>query len=410
MNISSSFCFCVSIGLSSSGPGAIGPGTRAQQQNKNCIDVLEAFRKGDVIAGGRRERVVSGRRLRRCFALAVGRRAWSVCREAPAARSWRATHTRFGFSDGQAPMAAAKVICVGHAALDRIYRIKAFPPEPTKVRAIEHIEVGGGMAANAAVAIARLGGKAELWSRVGDDNAGSHHQAPASRPSGSTSAMCRRFEEARSSTSAIIVDGRGERLIVGMRDTGMPSGTSWLPLERIAEADAVLGDLRWLEATRASCSREARSEGVPTVLDADLGAREALADMLRARRLRDLLGARRCASSPAASATSERLGAGAGARAAPCRRHARRARAICWRERGRRGGHQPAFRGRRGRYDRRRRRLPRRLRADAGRGPPDRRVRARRPPPSPRSKCTRLGGRAGLPTRAELDAFLQRAV
>jgi sulfofructose kinase len=64
------------------------------------------------------------------------------------------------------------VICVGHAALDRIYRVGAFPPKPTKVRAIEHVESGGGMAANAAVAIARLGGKSELWSRVGEDQAG----------------------------------------------------------------------------------------------------------------------------------------------------------------------------------------------------------------------------------------------
>src|SRR5437870_118865 len=38
-------------------------------------------------------------------------------------------------------MASAKrIICVGHAALDRIYRIEAFPPEPTKVRALEHVE------------------------------------------------------------------------------------------------------------------------------------------------------------------------------------------------------------------------------------------------------------------------------
>ena len=70
-------------------------------------------------------------------------------------------------------MALAKhLICVGHAALDRIYRIESFPPQPTKIRALEHIEAGGGMAANAAVAIARLGGAAELWSRVGDDGAG----------------------------------------------------------------------------------------------------------------------------------------------------------------------------------------------------------------------------------------------
>ena len=64
------------------------------------------------------------------------------------------------------------IICVGHAALDFVYRIEAFPETPTKVRSLEHIESGGGMAANAAAAIARLGGTVELWSRTGADSAG----------------------------------------------------------------------------------------------------------------------------------------------------------------------------------------------------------------------------------------------
>ena len=133
-------------------------------------------------------------------------------------------------------MAAAKrIICVGHAALDRIYRIEAFPPQPTKVRALEHVESGGGMAANAAVAIARLGGKAELWSRIGDDGAGSAIRAGLKAERVDVRYM-QGFDGARSSTSAIIVDGKGERLIVGQRDAGMPSGTSWLPLERVREA------------------------------------------------------------------------------------------------------------------------------------------------------------------------------
>ena len=34
------------------------------------------------------------------------------------------------------------IICVGHAALDHVYRIEAFPPKPTKVRSLEHIESG----------------------------------------------------------------------------------------------------------------------------------------------------------------------------------------------------------------------------------------------------------------------------
>ncbi len=171
-----------------------------------------------------------------------------------------------------------RILCIGHSALDRIYRIEAFPPEPTKVRAIEHVESGGGMAANAAVAIARLGGKAELWSRVGDDAAGQTIKAGLKSERVDVRYV-QAFEDARSSTSAVIVDDRGERLIVGQRDTGMPSSTDWLPLERVGEMHAVLGDVRWLEGLRAVFSR-AREEGVPTILDADLGAREVLPEIL----------------------------------------------------------------------------------------------------------------------------------
>lgn len=171
------------------------------------------------------------------------------------------------------------IICVGHAALDRVYRIEAFPAAPTKVRALEHIESGGGMAANASVAIARLGGKPELWSRIGDDAAGAGIRAGLKAEQVDIRYL-QAFEGARSSTSAIIVDDAGERLIVGLRDTGMPSDTSWLPLERVKEASAVLGDLRWLEGVRAVFSA-ARKAGVPTVLDADLGAREALDGLLK---------------------------------------------------------------------------------------------------------------------------------
>ena len=171
-----------------------------------------------------------------------------------------------------------RILCIGHSALDRIYRIEAFPPEPTKVRALEHVEAGGGMAANAAVAIARLGGKAELWSRIGDDAVGQSIKAGLKSERVDVRYV-QAFEDARSSTSAVIVDDRGERLIVGQRDTGMPSSTEWLPLERVGEMHAVLGDVRWLEGIRAVFSR-ARQEGVPTILDADLGAREVLPEIL----------------------------------------------------------------------------------------------------------------------------------
>lgn len=171
-----------------------------------------------------------------------------------------------------------RVICVGHAAIDRIYRIDKFPERPTKIRALEHLEAGGGMAANAAAAIARLGGQVELWSRVGEDDNGVKIRRSLTA-AGVDTRYVQPFEDNRSSTSVILVDGMGERMIVGSRDVNMPSGTAWLPLERIAEANAVLVDLRWLEAARVVLEA-ARKVGVPTVLDADLGARDAIAELL----------------------------------------------------------------------------------------------------------------------------------
>jgi sulfofructose kinase len=298
-------------------------------------------------------------------------------------------------------MSGKRLIMVGHAALDRVYRIEAFPPEPTKVRAIEAIEVGGGMAANAAVAAARLGGRAELWSRVGDDNAGAIIKAGL-KAERVDIRYVESFEDARSSTSAIIVDDRGERLIVGMRDTAIPSSTSWLPLERVAEAQAVLADLRWLEATRVVFT-EARRARVPTVLDADLGAREALPEILGLAdhaifsrpALRDLVK-----GADEVSALGEVLSRGprhAGVTLGP--------EGYLWRTADGAGGHVPGFR-----IDP----VDTTGAGDAFHGAftlflaegLELAECARRAAAVAAMKCTRLGGRAGLPTRAELGAFL----
>lgn len=170
------------------------------------------------------------------------------------------------------------IICVGHAALDRVYRVASLPRGAGKIRAIEHIESGGGIAANAAAAIAKLGGKVELWSRVGDDDSGRLIRNGL-KSAGVDVRYVQTFEEGRSSNAVVIVDDAGERLVVGARDVNMPNGTSWLPVERVQGASLVLADLRWVEAVRVVFER-ARRAGVPTMLDADLGGRESLNEIL----------------------------------------------------------------------------------------------------------------------------------
>jgi len=69
-------------------------------------------------------------------------------------------------------MNGPRILCVGMATIDHVFRLPAIPREPTKVRATEYVRISGGMAANAAVAAARLGARVEFWGPVGDDATG----------------------------------------------------------------------------------------------------------------------------------------------------------------------------------------------------------------------------------------------
>lgn len=171
--------------------------------------------------------------------------------------------------DHERPPAGPRIIVVGHAALDSVYCIARFPPQPTKVRALEHLECGGGSAANAAATIARLGGNVEFWSRTGADETGKRI-LESLQASGVDTRYVFVHAGSRSSHAAVIVDETGERFIVSERDHAMPSTIEGLPLGHIGSSAAVLSDLRWFEATEAAFA-QARTLGVPTLLDIDVG-------------------------------------------------------------------------------------------------------------------------------------------
>lgn len=162
------------------------------------------------------------------------------------------------------------VIAVGHSGLDYVYRIAAFPASPTKIEALDHLVSGGGMAANAAATVARLGGTVALWSRIGGDWVGRHVRAEL-EDAGVDVACVRPFPEKRTPTACVIVDATGERLIVSENDHALPVDADWLPLSKIPAAGVVVSDLTWLEGTIAAF-RAARAAGVATLLDIDLGS------------------------------------------------------------------------------------------------------------------------------------------
>ncbi len=166
--------------------------------------------------------------------------------------------------------ASPRVICLGLAALDRIWRIPAFAPAPRKIRAFGMEEAGGGMAATAAVTVARLGGRAALWSRVGGDSAGAAIRDGLARE-GVDVANLRCFPGALSSSSGVFIDAAGERLVANFRGQDLPADPAWLPLDEVAEAGAALADVRWAEGA-AALFAAARHAGVPTVLDGEAGS------------------------------------------------------------------------------------------------------------------------------------------
>ena len=168
---------------------------------------------------------------------------------------------------------AVRVCGVGHVALDMVFEVERIPQEPVKVPARALRRVVGGMTANACVAAARLGAAVRFGSPVGDDDAVATFRAHFGRE-GVDAAGLRPVPGASSSVSAVLVDARGERLIVSHHGDALqrppPLDPAWL--ER---ADAVLADPRcpaWAEAALD----QARARGVVSVFDGDTAPREVL--------------------------------------------------------------------------------------------------------------------------------------
>lgn len=168
-----------------------------------------------------------------------------------------------------APCPSGAVVCVGHAVLDQVFAVASLPKAEGKHFATGYREVGGGPAATAAVTVARLGGHARLWARLGDDPAGDRI-VEGLAAEGVETAEVQRIPGAVSSLSAVLVDPAGERMIVNYLDPSLDPSADGLPVDGVASTSVgcVLGDLRWPAGT-ARALAAARAAGVPGVLDAD---------------------------------------------------------------------------------------------------------------------------------------------
>lgn len=170
----------------------------------------------------------------------------------------------------------SRLVCLGILVKDLVFRVPRIPPSPQKLTCSSLRTRFGGMAATAAAVAAALGGEVELWSRIGDDDAGKEAERALRR-----CGVVPRLKvtcAAQSPLSAVIVDDAGERMLAVHTGDLEPSA-DWLPLELLPGAGAVHADYRWVEGARA-LYQAARARAIPRVLDADAGDPAALHELV----------------------------------------------------------------------------------------------------------------------------------
>ena len=157
------------------------------------------------------------------------------------------------------------ILITGLATLDLVFKMDSLPVQNEKYRAETAIFSGGGNAGNASVAVARLGANSTIFSAVGCDEVGSFILGELKRENVNTEFVLK-LENWQSSFSSVLVDIDGDRQIVNYRES--------LPVDAINSIsnfpvyDAYLSDSRWSEAAIATLSL-AREYKKPGVLDAE---------------------------------------------------------------------------------------------------------------------------------------------
>lgn len=157
-----------------------------------------------------------------------------------------------------------RILVCGLAVVDFLFGVPQMPRRAEKYIANSAAVVGGGGAANAAVAISRLNARALLAARVGDDVFGRMiiddllaEQVDCSLVQTSLTGT--------SSFSSVLIDTAGERQIVNFRGRDLSDDPT--VFENI-KVDGVLADTRWQAGTVAAMELAQRLN-VPGVIDAE---------------------------------------------------------------------------------------------------------------------------------------------
>jgi sugar/nucleoside kinase (ribokinase family) len=164
---------------------------------------------------------------------------------------------------------APRILCIGIPVRDLTFRVEAVPTRGSKANATHLAEVCGGNALNAAIAIARLGGRASFAGPMGEaSETSSSFILDRMAIEGIETSHIVRMPDTATPVSAIIIDATGERTLTIYRDPAL-----WTV--KLPDADVLLTDCQavLVESRCASfcvdlCT-EARRRGIPVIVGVD---------------------------------------------------------------------------------------------------------------------------------------------
>ncbi|HEX8143962.1 MAG TPA: carbohydrate kinase family protein [Pyrinomonadaceae bacterium] len=155
----------------------------------------------------------------------------------------------------------------GLNAVDHLIVVPSYPAFDTKTRLMEHAQAAGGQTASAMVALKRLGLRTLYAGRFGSDMEG-HFGLASVRDEGVDVRYAEMIEGASTQIAFIIIDARnGERTVIWDRDDRLAYGTSDVPLEIAASGSVLHLDAHDPPAC-ARMARAAREGG--SIISADI--------------------------------------------------------------------------------------------------------------------------------------------
>lgn len=157
------------------------------------------------------------------------------------------------------------ILCVGHACYDLIFQVPHHPAEDEKLSSTAHLACGGGPAANAAVAVARLGMSSGFIGYLGNDLYGKSHYAELITEGVDTSLIKR--GSIATPVATLIVKPDGKRSVVNYTEASTVLPADHCLLDAVQPLLVLLVDGHQ-PAISLALTRQAKQHGIPTILDA----------------------------------------------------------------------------------------------------------------------------------------------